>query len=82
MTVLCSVNNRQSAAEVSLNIMRPGSLLLNLHYHPVSQKPNTYNQLGAAPALRFPLVSAVVRFDRVQGEHWLKVGATGPPKQT
>lgn len=76
----CSVNNPQSAAKVSLSIMRAGSLLLNLHYPPVNQKPNTYNQLEAAPALRFPLLLPCLTEYGVQ--YWLKVGATEPPKQT
>lgn len=50
------VDNPRSAGKVSLSVMRAGSLPLNLHYPPVSQKPNTYNQLEAAPALRFPLL--------------------------
>lgn len=56
MILVYSVNNPQSAAKVSLRMMGAGSLLLNMHYPPVSQKPNTYNQLEAAPALRFPLL--------------------------
>lgn len=75
------VNKSQSAAKVSLSIMRADSLLLNLHYPPVSQKRNTYNQLEAALAFSCSVL-ATVRFDRVWAEHWSKVGATEPPKQT
>lgn len=49
--IVCSVNNPPRAAAFSLSVMRPGNLPLNLHYPPVSQKPNTYNQLEAAPSL-------------------------------
>lgn len=80
MIVVCSANNPQPAAKVSLSMMRAGSLLLNLHYPPVSQKPNTYNQLEAAPALRFPL--PLPGLTEYGAQYWWKVEATEPPKQT
>lgn len=82
-TVVCSVNNPQSVAKVSLSVMRAGSLLLELHYPHVSQKPNTSDQLEVAPAPVSPRCGlATASSDRVQGEHRWKVGAAEPPKQT
>lgn len=61
-------------------MMRAGRLQLNTYYPPVNQKPNTYNQLGGAPALHFPL--PLPGLTEYETWYWLKVGATKPPKQT
>lgn len=62
-------------------VMRSDRLLLDLHYPPVSQKPNTYIQLEAATALP-SLPYAVSTLGRVQARPGFKERGSKPPKQT
>lgn len=73
MILICSVGNPQSAAKASLSVMRAGSLLLDLHNPTVTQKPNTYNQLEAPPAPRFPLPPPCLTGSWAT-QYWMKLG--------